>query len=141
MGSRVKNKPLEDSVRWATVSLLPLGHPGIASTAKAAGCSVRTLQRRLSKDGLTYRRVVDEVRFEQAHRLLGDDTLRLFDITYQLGFTDAGSFSRAFRRWSGVTPRSYRCRLLGGRRPNGRPGRISRPIAPARSIPGRPNRG
>jgi AraC-like DNA-binding protein len=109
-------KSFSDSVRRAVAHLLIDGHPPIAGAAAAVGSSARTLQRELAREGLTYRRLVDEVRFHQARRLLSDPRLRLIDITDRLGFSDAGSFSRSFRRWSGMPPRVYRRRLLRGDR-------------------------
>jgi AraC-like DNA-binding protein len=125
MVTAVGKKGFSDSVRRAIVPLLADGHPQIARTAEAVGCSVRTLQRRIARDGLTYRRIVGKVRFQEAHRLLRDTRLRLIDITDQLGFTDAGSFSRSFARWSGVPPRVYRRRMLEGRGARSRAARAS----------------
>ena len=113
--SRQSTFEFDAAVRGAIVSRLPHGHPGIRGSAEAAGCSVRTLQRRLAGKGLSYRRVIDEVRFRETHDLLRDTRLRLIDIAYQLGFTDASSFTRAFERWAGMAPRVYRRRLFDGR--------------------------
>ena len=107
---------LGHSVRRAIVPLLVDGHPGIARAAEAIGWSVRTLQRRLAGESLTYRGLIDEARFQEACRLFEAPELRLIDITYHLGFADAGSFSRAFERWTGMAPRVYRRRVSRERR-------------------------
>lgn len=89
---------------------MPLGYPTIDQTALRMGIRVRTLQRRLSAAGLTYTELVETARFEIAcHRLSGGGT-RISEIAETLGYSDPGSFSRAFQRWAGMTPRDYRRR-------------------------------
>lgn len=84
------------------------GHAHIAWIASAAGISVRTLQRRLTERGIDYSALVDGARFDIATHLLKDDRCKLIDIAYDLGYADAASFTRAFRRWTGVAPSEYR---------------------------------
>jgi AraC-like DNA-binding protein len=101
----------EGSVRGAIAALLQLGRPDLRSLAEAAGTSVRSLQRGLSRSGLQFTELVDEARFERARRLLRD-AARVVDVVADLGYTDAGNFSRAFRRWSGgQSPREFRLSL------------------------------
>jgi AraC-like DNA-binding protein len=76
--------------------------------ASAAGLSIRTLQRRLADYGLDYSSLIDRVRFDLAQNLLRDPGRSLIDIAYDLGYTDASSFTRAFRRWTGTTPTTFR---------------------------------
>lgn len=76
--------------------------------ASAAGLSVRTLQRRLADHGLDYSALVDRVRFDHAQSLLRDPRRHLIEIAHDLGYTDASSFTRAFRRWTGATPTTFR---------------------------------
>jgi len=87
---------------------LAAGHPTIDGAARQLGIPVRTLQRRLREAGLSYRQLVDTVRFDEACRLLGDPRARLADVATVLGFADPGNFRRAFKRWSGVSPRDFR---------------------------------
>lgn len=101
-----------NSVRQMVRTLLPNAPPVIEQTAEAACVSVRTLQRRLAEDGLTYARLLDQVRFDRACELLGDRTVRLVDVAFELGYTDQSNFSRAFRRWTGTSPAAYRRGLL-----------------------------
>jgi AraC-like DNA-binding protein len=70
--------------------------------------SKRTLQRRLEEDGLSYQELLDRVRAEKARALVGDENLELADVAFRLGFSDVSSFSRSFRRWTGVSPGRYR---------------------------------
>jgi AraC-like DNA-binding protein len=81
---------------------------GIAHVAGAVGMRPRTLQRRLSEANTTFSALVEEVRMTAAMAMLEDNTVRLCDIASQLGYTDQANFTRAFRRWTGVSPRTYR---------------------------------
>ncbi|MEJ2132128.1 MAG: AraC family transcriptional regulator ligand-binding domain-containing protein [Gammaproteobacteria bacterium] len=76
--------------------------------ADAMGTSARTLQRRLSQQGLNYSEVVDRARFDLAVERLMDPDAKITDIAYDLGFKDPGSFSRTFKRLSGLSPREFR---------------------------------
>ena len=96
------------SVQKTIAALLPAGYPTVERTARALGCSPRTLQRRLRDAGTAYGELVDRVRAELACRLLDDSSLSVHAIASSLGFADPSSFSRFFRRMRGVTPREYR---------------------------------
>jgi len=92
-------------------SLIPyLGNRKLTQNfiSEIVGMSFRTVQRKLSINGETYSDVLDQLRFEKARDLLIEDDAKLLDITFQLGYENSSTFSRAFRRWSGVTPREYR---------------------------------
>ncbi|MDJ0897096.1 MAG: AraC family transcriptional regulator ligand-binding domain-containing protein [Alphaproteobacteria bacterium] len=98
-----------DTLRQLIGSLLKEeGTPLIETVAEIAGVSVRSLQRRLSENGSSYTQVVDQARYQAATRLLRDPDLRITDIAIDLGYTDSAHFTRAFKRWAGVTPSEYR---------------------------------
>ena len=78
------------------------------TVARALCISVRTLQRRLLDLGLTYRQVVESVKQKVAKSLLLDSKNSLNYVAEQLGFTEQSSFSRAFKRWSNMTPGQFR---------------------------------
>jgi AraC-like DNA-binding protein len=99
---------LVGSVQQLIHALLPQGYPDAAVVAMAAGVSVRSLQRKLTEEGVSYARLVDRVRFERAVTLLKQPDVRLIDIAAELGYTDAANFTRAFKRWTGASPREYR---------------------------------
>lgn len=111
-----------ESVRSSVASLLGSGTPTIQRVAKARRTSVRTLQRRLAALDTTYSTVVDEARMQMAALHLRKPDVKLYELSKLLGFADPGSFSRAFKRWTGSTPRDYRRGVLrkqagsGGRR-------------------------
>ena len=75
--------------------------------ALALNQSASTLQRRLRREGTTYQRVLDTTRRELALEYLREGQHTLADITFLLGFADQSNFTRAFRRWTGATPRQF----------------------------------
>lgn len=89
---------------------LPVRYPTIARTARLLGVPVRTLQRRLRQDGLSYSELVEKTRLELACRLLDTPDGSVAQVAKALGYADPGSFSRAFRRWTDMSPRAYRRR-------------------------------
>ncbi len=89
-------------------SLLLDGYPNLAVAADSAGMGLRTFQRRLQDHNLTYSTLVEQIRFERATKLLQDRTLKLIDIAFELGYTDSANFSKAFKRWTGLSPREFR---------------------------------
>jgi AraC-like DNA-binding protein len=68
----------------------------------------RTLNRRLKSEGLTFQRVLDDVRFEVSRDLLANSDIHLDDIAASLGYAAVTPFMRTFRRWSGTTPGQWR---------------------------------
>ncbi len=92
------------------------GRADIEGTAEALGLSVRSLQRRLSQQGVSYRSVVDSARLTRAIALLRDTSLSVTAIAFELGYADPPNFTRAFNRWAGCSPGEYRAMLNGQRR-------------------------
>ena len=88
------------------------GHvPGFATAADIAATSKRTLQRRLADEGLTYRRLLDRIRFSVAReRLIEDLSAPVKEVARIAGFSNSGNFIRSFRRMTGMTPGEYRLR-------------------------------
>ncbi|HUD71892.1 MAG TPA: AraC family transcriptional regulator [Dongiaceae bacterium] len=71
----------------------------------------RTLKRRLQDEGTTFKKVRDRVRVETAQALLSNRQLKVESVARSVGFADTASFSKAFARWSGVSPARYRAGL------------------------------
>jgi AraC-like DNA-binding protein len=82
--------------------------------ARLAGMSFRSMQRQLAKEGESYSGIVTCIRQQMAEQLLAVSSERLTDIARQLGYSNLPNFSRAFRRWTGVTPGEYRRLRLQG---------------------------
>jgi len=85
----------------------------LESVARHLGVSSRTLKRKLKARGFTYRKLVDEVRREQSIRLLRETPLSVEEIAWQVGYSAHSNFIRAFRRWTGVTPATFRTQAKG----------------------------
>ena len=90
--------------------------PDLALVAQQLGFSVRTLQRELSDRGLDWSRLLEQVRLNHAATSLADE-LPICEIAHSLGYTDQANFGRAFRRWTGTTPNSYRRRFRNAETP------------------------
>jgi AraC-like DNA-binding protein len=99
---------LERRARIQVSQALSAGVPRISDIAACLGLSGRTLQRRLAERGSSYQTLVDESRRELAERLLEETEYPLAQVAFLTGFSEQSSFNRAFKRWAGQTPRSFR---------------------------------
>ena len=79
--------------------------------AEMVGASPRTVRLRLREEGTSWRRLLDELRFEYTRARLIEPESRVGDIAFELGYADAAHFTRAFRRWTKVTPSEFRSGL------------------------------
>jgi|GEM_PF-4232774 len=103
---------LVQHVRSQISQSLSEGVPTIFDTAQQVGMSGRTLQRRLSKLGYSFQTLVDESRRELSERLLQETDYSLAEIAFMTGYSEQSAFTRAFKRWAGQTPRSYRLNVI-----------------------------
>lgn len=109
--ARLQRDDVLSRVKAAILDHLPSGAPSDEDVAKALYLSTRTLQRKLRDEGTTFSDTVATVRRELAEAYIRDRDLSLTEISYLLGFGDASSFSRAFKRWTGEAPSGYRAQL------------------------------
>jgi AraC-like DNA-binding protein len=84
------------------------GRSGIREVANRLGMHPKTLGRSLRADGTTYRELLDEVRLHLAQRYLEQEALCVAEIAFRLGYSEKSAFNRAFKRWTGRTPESFR---------------------------------
>lgn len=84
------------------------GFPGLESTAATLHLSPRTLKRHLALQGTSFSELLEEVRREKALLLLRNRSLAVAQVADRLGYTDVANFTRAFRRWTGMTPSAFR---------------------------------
>ena len=102
--------PLKVEVENVIAALLPHGHARHDVVAAKLGMSPRTLARRLSAEGASFAAILDEMRSALAHRYLADRTLPISQIAWLVGYTEIGTFTRAFQRWTGMSPSAARAR-------------------------------
>src|SRR5258707_199288 len=95
-------------VKWVLMRLLGGRSPEIHDVAKELGMSCRTLQRRITAEQTTFRRLISDARRELARYYLLQPALELAEVACLLGYEDSNSFFRAFREWEGTTPSEWR---------------------------------
>lgn len=107
----LQNLPEEDGLqrRIRTACLNNRGNfPSADQMAERLGMSLRTLQRRLAETGKSYQALIDEVRASLAVEFLERTSLSVAEIAARTGFSEASSFRKAFRKWTGRVPSDYR---------------------------------
>src|SRR5690606_9498407 len=82
--------------------------PSLQETAAHFCMSCSCFKRHLQTDGTSYQLLSDQVRREQALNLVADQSLSLKEIAWQLGFANSSAFNRAFKRWTGESPKEFR---------------------------------
>ena len=80
----------------------------IDHAANSMGIGRRTLQRYLAHQGTDCRGLVERFRCREAIRLLTESDIQLVELAHRIGYTDQANFGRAFRKWTGMSPRTYR---------------------------------
>jgi AraC-like DNA-binding protein len=99
---------LIERTRRAIGGRLRGGDPSLEGVAREMGMSERSLQRHLRDHGSSFNALADEVREATACLYLEQPDMALAEIAFLLGFSDQSSFNRAFKRWTGLTPRQGR---------------------------------
>lgn len=87
--------------------------PKLDEAAQQLGVSPRGLRRKLEQSGTRYQKLLDDIRYAMASRLIRDSDSAIASIAYELGFENASDFGRAFKRWSGLSPSAYRVEKAG----------------------------
>jgi len=102
---------IRDEVRSALSSQITTGDVRLGVIARRMATTPRTLQRRLSRVGTSFETLCDDARKQAAYTYLSDTTLTIAEVTYLLGYSEPTAFHRAFRRWYGATPQTFRARF------------------------------
>lgn len=107
---QVAGDGLSDRVRRHCRHALAEGQsaPTLEQMAQRLELSPATLRRRLEAEGATWQQLKDAVRRELSMQLLADAALTVDEIADRLGFNDASTFYRAFRKWTGCAPGAWR---------------------------------
>jgi AraC-like DNA-binding protein len=108
LGTTAKPESFADQVRWALHETSGPGALTLSSVARKLALSARTLQRRLHEEGGSFHQLVRETRSTRAQNYLRNRQLAICEIAYLLGFSQPSAFHRAFHRWTGMTPRTFR---------------------------------
>ena len=105
--ARLENAGVSSRVRRALLDTLPNGAAAKSAIARRLGMSPRTLQRHLAGEGTTFKELVADARMQLARDYLEERRVPVTEIAFVLGFADVSAFSRAFKRWTGQSPRAY----------------------------------
>jgi len=97
-----------DTLKLMLSSYLDEYVPTITEAAEIVGTSVRSLQRELSAADLSYSLLLDQVRFEKGAEMLRTTDAKITEVAHAAGYANPSHFTRAFRRFAGVTPREFR---------------------------------
>jgi AraC-like DNA-binding protein len=90
------------------IPILHQGEPSADTIANELGLSRPTFYRRLKAEGTTFAKLLDELRHNMALHYLDGKKVSVNETAYLVGFSDPSSFSRAFKRWTGKSPRAAR---------------------------------
>ena len=95
-------------VRIKIIDQLPSGNVTQDSIAKSLNKSLRSLQRKLTNENVTYKYLLNSTRKQLAKQYMYNSKYSINEVTYLLGFSEPSNFSRAFKRWTGQSPSEYR---------------------------------
>jgi AraC-like DNA-binding protein len=108
LGDLHARSSVSEQVKVVLKRRLASGRPDLSDVARELGMSDRTLQRRITDEGMTFRELLVEARQELGRQLLSDPSTEIDEVACLLGYQDSSSFYRAFRYWEGVTPNRWR---------------------------------
>ena len=106
--ARIVKSDVVSRCRAAVLEQLSSGEGTAEDAAKQLHMSPRTLQRKLAEANTTYLELLDDTRKDLALRYIEDPRRSITDITFSLGFSQPSAFTRAFKRWTGLSPSDYR---------------------------------
>jgi AraC-like DNA-binding protein/lambda repressor-like predicted transcriptional regulator len=108
--ARLESSRVSARVQQALLAALPDGPPSKPAIARKLGMSARNLQRHLADEGTSFKNLLNESRVTLARNYVEEGRLSVTEIAFVLGFADTSTFSRAFKRWTGASPREYAAR-------------------------------
>ena len=101
-------------VRQAIKEGLPGGEARVDAACRRLGVSPRTLQRKLREEGTSFQGLLEETQRALAEFYLREPEVAICEVSYLTGFSQPSAFHRAFRRWTGLTPKEFRRDTGGG---------------------------
>jgi AraC-like DNA-binding protein len=102
------SKSTRANVERALMPILHMGEARMDGVARKLGTSRQTLSRRLKAEGTTFEKVLDELRHRMALNYLSGKKVSVNETAYLVGFSEPAAFSRAFKRWTGTSPRQHK---------------------------------
>src|SRR5262245_34155240 len=103
-----RSRSTRGRVEELLMPMLQTGEARMARVASRLGMSRQSLFRKLKSEGVTFEKVLDDLRHTLALRYLNGDGLSVKEVAFRLGFSEPASFSRAFKRWTGTSPLAVR---------------------------------
>jgi len=108
------NRSIIQQVQEQLLKTLEHGDSTLESIAQRLHMSARTLQRRLDDEGSKFGEILDETRRLAALEFMKNQRIAIAETAFLLGFSEPSTFHRAFKRWTGSTPASFRKQILAG---------------------------
>lgn len=108
---RMRKLDLPEQVYARLIEFLPAGSCSREKVARSLAMSESAFQKKLKAAGTSYQELLDETRTELAKLHLSDPEMSVDEVAYMLGFSDCSNFTRAFKRWLGMSPREYRAQV------------------------------
>ncbi|CAH0991947.1 hypothetical protein SIN8267_02062 [Sinobacterium norvegicum] len=106
--ARIRTEGFVANFRLALKPFVGAGRFSIKQAAPLVGLSVRSLQRKLDAEGVSYSTIVEELLREQMKMQVGETERTFTEISMLMGYSDGAHFSRAFKKLMGLTPKQYR---------------------------------
>lgn len=106
--ARLDRDDVVANTRAQIIDRLPGGDVGKRTVAASLGISESTLRNRLAEHGTGFHELLDSVRSELACSYLSQSRMSVTEVAFLLGFTDVSNFTRAFKRWTGMSPSRFR---------------------------------
>jgi AraC-like DNA-binding protein len=106
--AKLDQNHISQKVKAVIIDQLPSGSVTDETVARALYMSSRKLQRLLQSAGTTFNTILNEIRQDLAQNYLNEEENSMTEIAFLLGFSESSAFSRAFKRWMGVSPAKYR---------------------------------
>lgn len=102
-----QSKTIKGRVESCLIPILHRDDLGMSYVANELGLSRQTLYRKLKSEGISYEALLDELRHKMAVHYLNGKNVSVNEVAYLLGYNHPNAFSRAFKRWTGKSPRAF----------------------------------
>ncbi|NBP67958.1 MAG: AraC family transcriptional regulator, partial [Cytophagia bacterium] len=109
--SKLNTETFENKVKREIMTTFMGQVPSIESVAARFNITVRSFQRRLAEENISYRKLCHELGKDFAASLLSNQNVKITEIASTLGYSDSRAFQRAFKTWTGETPSKFREKL------------------------------